>query len=153
MEVCSRGSNWKSVNIGSGNGLAPNRWQVNTLWYNVDPDLWHHNAPLGHNELNRLQQNLVDCWCEISWWYCQNFFHSHRWYQTWNNRNWWLFSFPVSSTTYLNTQIFRPHNWVYHGVWAQWRPYGIFRSFCISKWGKMQTYNNMSLLLLLVLKE
>ena len=36
-------TSWWSVNIGSGNGLVPSA--------NVDPDLCHHMASLGHKEL------------------------------------------------------------------------------------------------------
>ena len=38
-EVCSKGSNWQEVSIGSGDGLALNRWQAIT-WSNADPVHW-----------------------------------------------------------------------------------------------------------------
>ena len=35
-EVCSSGSNWQQVSIGSGNGLVPNRRQA-IIWTDADP--------------------------------------------------------------------------------------------------------------------
>ena len=45
-EVCSWGSNWQCVSIGSGNGLAPNRRHAIT-WSNTNPVYWRINATLG----------------------------------------------------------------------------------------------------------
>ena len=45
-EVCSYGSNWQQVSIGSGNGLAPNRRQA-IIWTNADAVHWLKNAALG----------------------------------------------------------------------------------------------------------
>ena len=45
-EICSWGSNWQLVSIGSGNGLAPNRWQAIT-WSNDDPVYRRIYAALG----------------------------------------------------------------------------------------------------------
>ena len=52
-EVCFQRSNWQHITLGSGNGLAPNRWQAIT-WTNRDPDTWCCVASLGHNELTHL---------------------------------------------------------------------------------------------------
>ena len=49
-EVCSSGSNWQKVSIGSGNGLAPVRRQAIT-WTNADPVHWRIYAALGGDEL------------------------------------------------------------------------------------------------------
>ena len=49
-EVCSWGSNWQKVSIGSGNGLAPNRWQAIT-WTNVDSVHPRIDVALGGDEL------------------------------------------------------------------------------------------------------
>ena len=49
-EVCSQGSNWQYVRIGSVNGLAPNRRQAIT-WTNDDPVHWRIYAALGGDEL------------------------------------------------------------------------------------------------------
>ena len=42
---------WSLVNIGSGSGLVQYVEQQAITWANVDPDLWHHVASLGHNGL------------------------------------------------------------------------------------------------------
>ena len=44
-EVCSYVSNWQLVSIGSGNGLAPIRWQA-IIWTNADPIDWSIYAAL-----------------------------------------------------------------------------------------------------------
>ena len=46
------GVHWWSVNIGSGNGLVlcAIRQQAIT-WANIDADLCHHMASIGHKEL------------------------------------------------------------------------------------------------------
>ena len=49
-DVCFLGSSWQYVSIGSGNGLVLNRQQSIT-WSNIDSDLWHCVASVGHNEL------------------------------------------------------------------------------------------------------
>ena len=49
-EICSQESNWQYPSIGSGNGLAPNRWQAIT-WTNDDPVDCSIYAALGGNEL------------------------------------------------------------------------------------------------------
>ena len=43
---CHRISLWED-NIGSDNGLVPSG---NKVWASVNLDLWHHMAPLSHNE-------------------------------------------------------------------------------------------------------
>ena len=52
-EVCSSGTNWQLLIIGSGNGLALNRWQAIT-WTSDDYVLWH---PIGHFEKCLLIKN------------------------------------------------------------------------------------------------
>ena len=49
-EVCSKGSNWQKVNIGSSNGMALNRRQAIT-WTNADPVHRRIYAALGWGEL------------------------------------------------------------------------------------------------------
>ena len=46
--ICSQGSDWQWVIIGSSNGLPPNRRQAMT-WTNDDQVLWLHMASPGHN--------------------------------------------------------------------------------------------------------
>ena len=54
--------NWQSVSIGSGNGLAPNRWQAIT-WTNDDPVQWLIYASPGLSELTY----CFPCyWVEVS---------------------------------------------------------------------------------------
>ena len=47
----AKGSNSQQVHIGSGNGLAPTRWQCIT-WTSDDPVPWHMCFCLGLNGLN-----------------------------------------------------------------------------------------------------
>ena len=48
--MCSLGSNWQYIIIGSDNGLAPNRWQ-GIIWMNDGLVNWRKYASLGFNEL------------------------------------------------------------------------------------------------------
>ena len=58
------GPHWWWVNTGSGNGLVPSDnkslaepimwWQQAISWFNVNPDLCHHMASLGHTMLTLL---------------------------------------------------------------------------------------------------
>ena len=48
--MCSLGSNWQYVSIGSDNGLAPSRWQA-IIWTNADPVHQRICAALGGDEL------------------------------------------------------------------------------------------------------
>ena len=50
------GSNWLYINIGSANGLVPNRRQV-IIWTNADPIHWHIYAALGWVELISLSMD------------------------------------------------------------------------------------------------
>ena len=50
IEICSLGSNWQYVGIGSENGVAPSRRQV-IIWTNVDPVHQRISAALGGDEL------------------------------------------------------------------------------------------------------
>ena len=49
-EICSQGSNWQYANIGSDNGLAPNRRQA-IIWSNGGLGCRRIYASLGLNEL------------------------------------------------------------------------------------------------------
>ena len=49
-EIYSQEFNWQEAIIGSGNCLAPNRWQAIT-WTNDDPFQWRIYVVLGGNEL------------------------------------------------------------------------------------------------------
>ena len=57
-EVCSLGSNWDLVSVGSGNGLAPKRRLV-IIWTNADPVHWRIYAALGGYELSQCAQLSV----------------------------------------------------------------------------------------------
>ena len=48
--VCSLGLNWKSISIGSDNGLAPNKWQT-IIWANDALFHWRIYPSLGLSEL------------------------------------------------------------------------------------------------------
>ena len=61
-ETCSQGSDWQISNIGSGNGLAPNRRQA-TTWTNDDQVHWRMYAALGEKPIRGYSipdENLVD---------------------------------------------------------------------------------------------
>ena len=60
-DVCSYGSNWQYVCIGSGNGFVPNRQQVIT-WTNDNPFHWHIYTSLGGDELGNLMMFLLCAW-------------------------------------------------------------------------------------------
>ena len=63
-EVCSWGSNWQRVCIGSGNGLVPNRRQAIT-WTNLDPVHLCMYAALGGDELSFEDANPELVWYSI----------------------------------------------------------------------------------------
>ena len=46
IKICSCGSNWQTVRIGSGNGLESIRRQA-IIWTNADIIHWRINAALG----------------------------------------------------------------------------------------------------------
>ena len=46
--------NWQELRIGSGNGLAQNRWKAIT-WTSGNQNFHHYMAPLGPNELIRIK--------------------------------------------------------------------------------------------------
>ena len=48
-EVYSKGSSWKYINIGSDNGLVPNRRQA-IIWTNANPIHWLIYAALGGDQ-------------------------------------------------------------------------------------------------------
>ena len=50
IEMCSLGSNWQYVIIGSDNGLVPDRQQT-IIWTNNGLDYWRIYASFGLNEL------------------------------------------------------------------------------------------------------
>ena len=52
-EICSLVSNWQEVSIGSGNGVAPSRWQAIT-WTNADQVHQRIYATLGGDEVRRV---------------------------------------------------------------------------------------------------
>ena len=53
-EICYKGSNWYQVNIGSGNGWAPTRWQ-DIIWTYSDPVHCCIYVALGGDELTSLR--------------------------------------------------------------------------------------------------
>ena len=53
-EICSCGSIWLYIGIGSCNDLAQSRWQAIT-WISGDLNLWGHMVKLGHNEWSKVQ--------------------------------------------------------------------------------------------------
>ena len=58
FEICSLGSNWQYVSIGSDNGMAPSRWQA-IVWTNADPVHRRIYAALGENELTAISQERI----------------------------------------------------------------------------------------------
>ena len=50
-KICSQESNWQWTGIGSGNGLAPTRWQAITRT-NADPVHWRIYVALGGRRVN-----------------------------------------------------------------------------------------------------
>ena len=84
IEVCSWGSNWQYVNIGSGNGLALNRWPAIT-WSSMDPDLKQPTASQGHDDISHelntefycalfcctLKQKMSTFWRKFNHWLCR----------------------------------------------------------------------------------
>ena len=63
IEICSLGSNWQYVGIGSDNGLAPSRRQA-IIWTNVDP-VHRIYAAIGGEELIDHQQSWYMYWLFI----------------------------------------------------------------------------------------
>ena len=57
-KFCFQWFNCQYVNIGTGNGLAPNRQQSITRT-NVDQDLSHYLTSLGHNALNGMSNTFL----------------------------------------------------------------------------------------------
>ena len=89
-EICSLGSNWQYGNIGSDNGLAPNRWQA-IFWTNVVVLYWliyvsidlHELKHQGINKMVNILQTFsnvfpwkysLDCWIQCPL-YLFVFFH------------------------------------------------------------------------------
>ena len=80
-EVCSQGSNKQFCSVGSGNGLAPDRWQAIT-WTNADPFLRPIFVAQVGDELTDIVKNHVLVVVKQSWriwvwiqkalWYKQN---------------------------------------------------------------------------------
>ena len=58
IEVYSEGSNWQYSNIGSDNGLAPNRRRA-IIWTNADPIRWRIYVALREDELIYYELNMV----------------------------------------------------------------------------------------------
>ena len=55
--ICSLGSNWQYIYIGSDNGLAPSMWQA-IIWTNADPVHRRIYAALGGDELTAMESIL-----------------------------------------------------------------------------------------------
>ena len=67
IEICSLGSNWQYVSIGSDNGLAPSRRQA-IIWTNVDPIHRRIYAALGGDELTAFSYDeIVSSWFKRHW--------------------------------------------------------------------------------------
>ena len=85
--ICSKGSNWQKINVGSGNGLAPNRWQAIT-WTNTDLIPGRIYAALGGNGLiETLQLLWVPHIHDIPLTNNHKFNFALFWF-TWNNSSW-----------------------------------------------------------------
>ena len=94
--------------MGSGNGLMPSGNKQAITWANVDPDLCHHMASLGHNE-------STQCGITISWFnitlYCT---------QHWQKQHidHWLRAHKRHPHVYCESF---GENWLcYNGPWLCW---------------------------------
>ena len=113
IEVCSKGSNWQTVNVASSNGLAPNRQQAIT-WTNYNLNLWRFLTSLGQDELKVWFQNMWGCRCMnmicnqlSSMFYVNNASHylnQYRPIDNWTQRN------KLQWNIYQNTNILFQNN-------------------------------------------
>ena len=80
-EVVSQGSNWQHINIGSGNGLVPNR-PLAITWTNDDPYTMHICITRGssHNYFHQNWNSMERCFFiylpSSDGWSLQNFAHA-----------------------------------------------------------------------------
>ena len=134
-EICSLGTNWQYVSIGSGNGLAPVRRQA-IIWTNDGLVYWRIYSSLGLNELMTpytiiysvlftcLAYNLVLClqWssilcilffveCILAWHTLHSHIPAHR------EHILILFSFHPNSNEPIATKFFTwPNSYHMHSI-------------------------------------